>query len=270
MSIPVAGSAKNLAKALALLHALAAHGGVMKLGEVSRAAGVPKPTAHRLLRVLAESGMILEEEKGIYGLGPQCLVLGSAFLDGLDLRREAKEVMEELVEKTGETCHLGIRDKDRVVYIEKVEGPQMVQLRSRVGLTAPLHASALGKALLARCSDEEVGKVMERVAEGRTRRTITGLQEFRLELGEIRRRGFAVDDMENEEGIRCVAAPVFDHSGKNIASLSVSGPEYRLPREQLDQLGDLVREAALALSRKIGFRYDVYNGEEVIRERDLV
>lgn len=270
MSISAAGSAKNLAKALALLHALAAHGEVMKPGDLSRAAGVPKPTAHRLLRVLAESGMVREEERGTYGLGPQCLVLGGAFLDGLDLRREAREVMEEIFEKTGETCHLGIRDKDRVVYIEKVEGPQMVQLRSRVGLTAPPRVSALGKALLAHCADAEVDKVLERGAERRTEHTIVDPQTLRSELAEVRRRGFAVDDMESEERIRCVASPVFDHTQRTVASLSVSGPEYRMPLECPFEAGGLVREAALNLSQKMGFRYDVPDSEEVIREMDLV
>lgn len=271
--VAAAGSAKNLVRALALLRVLSERPEGMSLAEISRLGALPKPTAHRLLSVLAEAGMVRENGRGGYGLGPECLVLGSAFLDGLDLRREAREVLEALVERTGETCHLGIRDGDRVVYVEKVESPQMVQLRSRVGLIAPLHTTALGKVLLAHGVEAEVEAEVEAMfaagVEKRTANTITDLDEFRVSLGLIRERGFAVDDVENEEGIRCVAAPVFDHEGKAVASISVSGPEYRVPSERLEDLGKEVSEAALTLSRRIGYRYDVYNLEEESRERAL-
>lgn len=264
-----AGSAKNLVRALALLKVLSGNPGGMSLAEVSRVGALPKPTAHRLLSVLAEAGMVREDGSGGYGLGPECLVLGSAFLDGLDLRREARGVLEALVERTGETCHLGIRDGNRAVYVEKVESPQMVQLRSRVGLIAPLHTTALGKVLLAYDEEAEVEALFAADVEKRTANTITDLDEFRANLGLVRERGFAVDDVENEEGIRCVAAPVFDHEERVVASISVSGPEYRLSLEKLEELGILTRESALSLSRRIGYRGDVSGHEEERRERTM-
>lgn len=240
----------------------------MSLAEISRAGALPKPTAHRLLSVLMEAGMVRENASGGYGLGPECLVLGSAFLDGLDLRREARGVLEALVERTGETCHLGIRDGDRVVYVEKVESPQLVRLRSSVGLIAPLHTTALGKALLAYEEAEEVEALFAAGVEKRTANSITDLDEFRRNLDLVRERGFAVDDVENEEGIRCVATPVFDHEGRVIASISVSGPEYRVPSDRLEDLGKEVSDAALTLSRRIGYHSDIYNpGEESQRRR---
>ena len=266
--VATAGSAKNLVRALALLKLLSGNPGGMSLAEVSRVGALPKPTAHRLLSVLAEAGMVRETGSGGYGLGPECLVLGSAFLDGLDLRREAREILEALVERTGETCHLGIRDGDRVVYVEKVESPQMVQLRSRIGLIAPLHTTALGKVLLAYGEEAEVEALFAAGLEKRTANTITDLDEFRVRLDLIRESGFAVDDVENEEGIRCVAAPVFDHDGKVVASISVSGPEYRVPSDRLEDLGKEVSDAALTLSRRIGYHRDIYNpGEESRRRR---
>lgn len=263
------GSAKNLVRALALLRVLSESPGGMSLAGISRLGALPKPTAHRLLSVLAEAGMVREDGNGGYGLGPECLVLGSAFLDGLDLRREARGVLEALVERTGETCHLGIRDGNRAVYVEKVESPQMVQLRSRVGLIAPLHTTALGKVLLAYGEEAEVEELFAAGVEKRTANTITDPDEFRANLGLVRERGFAVDDVENEEGIRCVAAPVFDHEERVVASISVSGPEYRLSLEKLEELGILTRESALSLSRRIGYRDDVSGHEEERRERTM-
>lgn len=126
----VIGPAKNLVSALDILR-LISERGALTLTEISDLNRIPNPTAHRLLAVLAEANMVRRDGQGRYSLGSQCLVLGSAFLGSLDLRREARSVLEELVEKTGETCYLGIRDGDRVVYIEKVESSHAVQLRGR-------------------------------------------------------------------------------------------------------------------------------------------
>lgn len=263
-------SAKNLVKALELLRVLSEHGIGLGLAEVSRLGGVPKPTAHRLLGVLAEAGMVRENGRGEYGLGPQCLVLGGAFLANLSLRAEARGVMEELVELSGETCHLGVRDGEHVVYVEKMESPQVVRLRSRVGLIAPLHSTALGKVLLAYGDEESLDELFASGVERWTANTITEVEAFRDELSAVRERGYAVDDAENEASIRCVAAPVFDHTGGVVASVSVSGPEYRVSLGELDEFGILTRKAAMELSRRIGYRYDEFGGEEDVQEKDFV
>ena len=249
------GSAKNLVKAFALLQAMVDQGDSLTLAELSRIGGIPKPTAHRLLFNLSDLGMVQEDGRGAYSLGPQCLVLGSAFLDGLDLRREARGVLGELMEKTGETCHLGVKDVDRVVYIEKVESPQAVQLRSGVGFTAPLYSTALGKVMLAYGDEADVEHLVVQGLEKRTPNTIVDAREIRTEIQKVRELGFAVDNVENEEGIRCVAAPVLDHRKEVVASISLSGPEYRIPLERLEELVIEVKAAAARLSEKVGFRH---------------
>ena len=191
-------------------------------------------------------------------------------MEGLSLREEALEVLEALVAKTGETGHLGVRDGDHVVYVEKIESPQVVRLRSRVGLIAPLHSTALGKVLLAYEKDEEVEELFAGGVAPRTANTITALGEFRDELSAVRERGYAVDDGENEASIRCVAAPVFDYTGGIVASVSISGPEYRVSDGALEKFGNLTREAAGELSRRIGHRSNSIGEEETLRERDLV
>lgn len=250
-----AGSAKNLVKAFALLQAIVDQGGSPTLAELSRLVKVPKPTARRLLSNLSGLGMVREGGQGAYSLGPQCLVLGSAFLGGLDLRREARGVLGELMKKTGETCHLGIRDADQIIYIEKVESSQAVRLRSGIGFTAPLYSTALGKVMLAYADETNIERLIGQDLQKRTPNTIVDSEVLRAEIKKIRELGFATDDAENEEGIRCVAAPVFDHGKTPIASISLSGPEHRLPLERLAELGEDVKEASECLSKRVGYRY---------------
>jgi IclR family acetate operon transcriptional repressor len=248
--------AKNLIKGLQILTMIAERDEGLSLSEVSRLSGVPKPTAHRLINVLLECGMIRSGPKDRYLVGPQCLILGNRFLNGLDLRQEAQDLLRELARDTMETCHLGIKEGTRIVYIEKVESPHAVRMYSRVGATNPVHSTALGRAILAYCGEDTVEAVIDSGLECRTPNTITDPNRFRANLAEIKERGFAVDDVENEEGIRCVAAPVFDHSGDVVAGISVSGPEQRITKDRLNDLGIKVVEAAFALSQRLGYESD--------------
>jgi DNA-binding IclR family transcriptional regulator len=248
--------AKNLIKGLQILTMIAERDEGLTLSEVSRLSGVPKPTAHRLINVLLECGMIRSGPKDRYLVGPQCLILGNRFLNGLDLRQEAQDLLRKLARDTMETCHLGIKEGTRIVYIEKVESPHAVRMYSRVGATNPVHSTALGRAILAYCGEDTVEAVIDSGLECRTPNTITDPNRFRANLAEIKERGFAVDDVENEEGIRCVAAPVFDHSGDVVAGISVSGPEQRITKDRLNDLGIKVVEAAFALSQRLGYESD--------------
>ena len=248
--------AKNLIKGLQILTMIAERDEGLTLSEVSRLSGVPKPTAHRLINVLIEYGMIRSGPKDRYLVGPQCLILGNRFLNGLDLRHEAQDLLRKLARDTLETCHLGIKEGTRIVYIEKVESPHAVRMYSRVGGTNPVHSTALGRAILAYFGEDAIEAVIDNGLERRTPNTITDPNRFRASLAEINERGFAVDDVENEEGIRCVAAPVFDHSGDVVAGISVSGPEQRITKERLNDIGINVVEAAFALSTRLGYESD--------------
>ena len=253
-------TAKNLDKGLHILTMIAERDEGLTLSEVSRLSGVPKPTAHRLISVLLGYGMVRSGPNDRYLVGPRCLVLGNQFLNGLDLRQEAGDLLRKLARDTRETCHLGIKEGTLIIYIEKVESPHAVRMYSRVGATNPVHSTALGRAILAYCGEDAVEAVISSGLERRTANTITDPELFRTNLAEIKKRGFAVDDVENEEGIRCVAAPVFDHNGNVIAGISVSGPEQRVTAERLSDLEIKVVETALALSKRLGYELDG-NGE---------
>ena len=217
--------------------------------------GYSKPTTHRILRTLASRGFLrLDEERGIYTLGLTLLRLGMDFLENLDLRRESLPLLQALADSTGETVHLGVLNGSEVVYIEKVESRHAVRMFSRLGHTMPACSTGVGKAILAFLPPQELAAALPDVIERRTAQTITSRSKFLAELDRIRERGYSTDDLENEEGIRCVGAPIFDHQGLVCAAISVAGPEGRVTREVFPSLGARVRESALSISGRIGYR----------------
>lgn len=252
------GETKALVKAVAALDALLERPDGLALAELARATGLSKPTAHRLLAGLLDAGLVRTAGDGRYALGARCLVLGAGFLAGVDLRQEALPVLHELASETGETCHLGVLSGGEVVYIEKVDSRHAIRMHSRVGATAPAVSTGLGRAILSRSEPEALDAVLAAATDAdgrlpqRTSRTTTDPAALRALLAAAREEGVAIDDVENESGIRCVAAPILDHAGDPAAALSVSGPETRITPAEAQRLIPLVRTAARNVSRRLG------------------
>lgn len=246
------GSAKALTKGIALVELLTGHPRGLRLADVIRMADVPKATALRLLDALTAAGLVRCDDAGRYRLGPQCAVWGSAFIDHLDLRTEAHDLLAGLAETSGETAHLGIADGTRILYIDKIDSPHALRMFSRVGASNPMYCTALGKAILAYADAAVVGEVIAAGLPRRTENTITDAESLHAELARVRRQGHAVDDVENEEGVRCVAAPAFDHHGRVTAALSIAGPATRMTRERLRTLTPELTKAAQTLSHRLG------------------
>lgn len=251
-SAEASGAAKALVKGLGVLDLLAAHEAGLRLADIVRLSGVPKGTALRLLEALAMADAVSMDDAGVYRLGGRCAVWGSAFLNSIDVRRVAGEMLTELAEASGETCHLGIYEAGSVLYLDKVDSAHSIRMVSRIGGTNPLHSTALGKAMLAFFPDEEVHRIATSALKARTENTLTDADGLLRDLALVRRRGYSIDDVENEEGVRCVGAPIFDHEGRVVASISVAGPAYRMTRERIQVLGPQVREAADRISRRLG------------------
>ncbi|MFP3913827.1 MAG: IclR family transcriptional regulator [Actinomycetota bacterium] len=244
---------KTVLKALSLLNLVARHPN-LTLSELGRKAGVPAPTALRLLRALQEESLVQVDGDGRYRLGVHCLVLGSTYLENFDLRTEARAELERLAEDTGETVHLGVPEGTEVIYVDKVETSHSVRMYSRVGAASPMYSTGIGKAILSHASP---GLIQEVVAAGlapRTPNTITDPDRLRAELEVIRERGYAVDDIENEEGIRCAAAVVLGADGSPVAAVSVSGPATRITPERIPLLGQAVQTVTGRLSALLGYR----------------
>ncbi|MFI9629718.1 IclR family transcriptional regulator [Streptomyces sp. NPDC052042] len=236
---------------------------LLKLGEETDGTGYPltglaekvglnKSTLFRLLQPLLEARLVEQLPSGNYRLGRRNAQLGNAYLAGLDLPRSMHDVLQELASRTRETVHLVVADFPSIVYIHKVETAHPVRMFSRIGNSAPAYCTSVGKAMLAHASPETVDLVIENGMPAFTSRTITTAAELKAALSEIREIGYAVDDVEHEEGIRCVAAPVFDQSGACTTALSVSAPVDRLPREKVPELVPLVTAAADEISTRLG------------------
>ena len=251
---PLEGT-KSLDRALTVLLEIAERGERgMTLSECAGILGYSKATTHRILQTLTRREFLrVDEERGTFTLGVTNLRLGIEFLESIDLRREALPTMRALAESTGETAHLGRLSGTDVVYIEKVESSHAVRMYSRVGDTMPAYSTGVGKAILAFLDDAEVDRHLPGELVRRAANTITDPARLREDLARTRERGFSLDDIENEDGIRCTGAPVFDHSGLVQAAISVAGPTTRMTAERLDELGPVVRAHADVVSARVGF-----------------
>jgi IclR family acetate operon transcriptional repressor len=247
------GSAKALVKGLALVGLVAAEPDGLRLAEIVRRGDVAKATAIRLLDALTDAELLRVDDAGLYRLGPTCAIWGSTFLGNLQLREQAGDLLERLTERTGETCHLGLPDGIRVLYVARAESPHSIRMVSRTGSTNPLYSTGLGKAILAWSDEATVDAVIAAGLEPRTPATITDPDELRREIRRIRRRGYSIDNVENEDGVRCVGAPVFDHEGRITGGLSIAGPTYRMTAERVREYGPEAVTAAAELSRRLGW-----------------
>lgn len=248
---------KSLIKALNILEALAeGEQPSYTLTELSRRLRLHVSTVHRLVVNLSQQGFLDHDPTtGGYQLGYRVLRMGLRVLDRLDFRRVAHPLLRELNEKTQETVHLVILQGEYGMSVEKLLSPQPVGLDARLGALIPLHCSGVGKSLLA-FQDEEF---LQRIArppglERRTARTITTLAQLRKELATVRERGYAVDDEEAVEGLRCVAAPIFDNTGRVVAAFSVAGPATRITPERIPEIALLVCETSRRISFRLGYR----------------
>jgi DNA-binding IclR family transcriptional regulator len=226
----------------------------MGVTEVAQALGVDKSTAFHLLSTLASRGFVEQNAKDRrYRLGLRIIELGRRALDRVELRTVARSSLALLRSEIGESAHLAVFRDGAAVYIDTVETGASLNVKTEVGRSAPLHCTAIGKALAAWLSSAELAQVVRNhPLERFTPRTITTLRELELHLEIVRERGYAVDDEEFESGVRCVAAPIRDYSGRVVASLGISGPSVRIALERIPTIAQKVMAAADEVSRLLG------------------
>jgi DNA-binding IclR family transcriptional regulator len=249
-------ASSSLRRALSILMFLAEDGGHpvgVTLTDLATGLGLSKSTVLRLAAPLRETRLIDQDpESGRYRLGPQNALLGQLYLERLDVRRVASPLLHQLAEEAGETVHLLTFDPPEIVYIDKVESPQPVRMHSRIGSRQPAYCTATGKAFLAHATDDVFETVIAAGMPARTPYTITSPERLRADLALIRQRGYAIDDIENEQDIRCAAAPVFDHSGTVTTAISISGPASRVTHDRLPAIGALLTATAKAITKHLG------------------
>ena len=249
---------QSLDRALDILEALAAAGGEISLSELANHVGLHVSTVHRLLTVLVSRGYARQNApSGRYALGPQLLKLASSAVGTgqFDLRHEARSVLQELADTTGETTNLVVLIDQQVVYVDQVASRHTVRMFTQIGTRVPIYCTGAGKALLAFCGIIEIEAYLSQECfEPRTPNTITSAAALRDELCCIHERGYAFDIGEMEPDVHCVAAPVFDHTGTAVASISISGPGTRFNRARMEQVVTVLVRATSELSARLGHR----------------
>jgi IclR family transcriptional regulator, KDG regulon repressor len=241
-------------RAVSILNAFSMDDPELGVTELADRLGLHKSTVHRFMVNLDAAGLVERNARtGRYRLGLHVFELGALVMQQMNLWDEALPFLEGLVHDTGETGHLAVLDGGEAIYIERVEARRALRVPSAIGRGYPAHATNLGKVLLADLSRERVEAIIaERGLAAYTPQTITDPDELEADLELIRRRGFAVDNEEYDEGLRCIGAPVRDHSGHVVAALGIGGPVTRITPERVEELGGLVMTAARGLSRRLG------------------
>jgi IclR family transcriptional regulator, KDG regulon repressor len=245
---------RTVLKALDVLETLAFSAQPLSAPEVAERCGLTRPTTYRLISTLAARGYVATGQDGRYRLGTKMLSLSKRLIEHAQLPLIARPDLEALCQETGESVHLAVLEDHEVLYVDKVESVRAAPMYSVVGTRNPLHSTSLGKAILAFLPVEEREMLLGRIAyTERTANTITSRQILEHHLEQIRAQGYAIDDIENEEGIRCVGAPVLGNTGVPIAAISISGPIMRMTPERAEELAPALKVAGQRISAKFGY-----------------
>jgi DNA-binding IclR family transcriptional regulator len=219
--------------------------------EISTKCKIPYSSAFNILQTMERYGYAKRDQgTGKYSLGLKLLSLGHGKNIQLNARRAVALSLEKLAKQTGLTGHLAILDNNAAVYIDKREGDSYIKINSWIGKRNLLHCTAVGKALIAYKSEREIRDLCDKTLVKRTKKTITSFKKLMLELAEVCKCGYAVDDEEDEVSGRCVASPIFNASGGVVAAIGVAGIVTQLPDERLKALGAAVRKCAADISQQ--------------------
>ena len=225
----------------------------LTLSEIAERMQLPRSSVHRLLATLSARGYVERSAQNHrYSLGIRLFEVGSNVIHGRGLHAAAHPVLEKLTMTTGETSHLAVSSGTEAVYVYKLDGPSAIQMPSRVGGRAPGHATSIGKVLLAWGDPELRRQVLGKPLKTYTKHTIVDHQKLVAELELVRSRGYATDIEEFEDGLTCVAAPVFDMADRVVAAVGIAAPAFRANPDTLPRAAESVISAAEAISRRLG------------------
>jgi IclR family transcriptional regulator, KDG regulon repressor len=246
---------QSVERALKILDLFDEYTSELKITEISEKMGLHKSTVHSLLKTLQEHSYISQNpEDGKYRLGLKLAERGNVVISHMDITKTAKNYLLDLSAKTKQTVHLGILDGREGVYIDKVEGEQSIIRYSRIGRRLPLHSTAIGKVLLAYQSPNKMELLLKNYHyQHQTANTIINETVFREELEKVKEQGYALDDQENEQGVRCAAVPIFNGKGHVLAALSISTLVSRVNDQELHLFIDLLKRSCKELSEQMRY-----------------
>lgn len=252
---PKSYSVPAVQRTLDLIEAMATSDHELTITQANRKFKIPKSSVYAILQTLKSRGYVDKDKEDRYFLTLKLFSIGSTLVDSLDLRTRVYPLLKELTEKAQITGHIAVLDDGYAVYIEKIEVLGAVRLTTWVGKRMHVHSTAMGKALAAHFTDEEIEQLVAKHGLQRmTDKTATNLLDFKKELAKVRTSGYSISNEENEVGVRAVAAPIFDHQGVPIAAVNLGASTLQMKVEKLPALGELVRSYALKMSRALGYQ----------------
>lgn len=251
-------SVQSVVRAFTLLELLGQADYHLGISDIAEKTGLPLATVHRLLNTLTNLGYVERNaDTHKYTLGVRMLHLRGAVIDQVNLGVQSMPVMKSLMRHVNETVHLAVLSEGEIMYIERVEGLQTQGMYTRIGKRVPAHCTALGKVILAYSPDHVWQEVIARHGLPRfSATTITTEKELLVELEHIRRRGYATDEGETGEAVRCIARPIRDFRGEVVAALSVSGPREQMHPGRDEEVSEVLQWAVDVVSAKLGYRAD--------------
>ena len=256
---------KSLTKVVRVLDVFSTVDRALSLAEISHRTGFPKSTAHRLLASMREVGLLDQDrERDRYRLGMKLFELGNIVLANMDLHREARPFVDALTRQSGQAVHLAVFDGHRALVIHRADASPGKGQPTALIEHAPVHCTSVGKAILAYQTNATIERVIASGLVRYTDSTITDPGQLRTQLAEIRARGYALDEGEHQPGLRCVGAPVRDQSRCVIAAISITGPFWRLPLSEIEDLAKVAIHYANAISLALGYRPAEQPGQSAV------
>lgn len=247
---------QSVERALTILKYLS--GNVTEIGitDIASYMGLGKSTVYGLVNTLVQEGYLEQNpDSKRYRLGLKLFELGCIVQGRMDVREIARPYLKELSEHFKMTVHMGVYKEQEVVYIDKMDAPDTRIVYSQVGKRAPMYCTGIGKSVLAELKQEEINTILEKQPlEALTPNTLTEAESVLKELETIRKNGFAVDNEEVEQGLKCVASAIHDHQGRPAAAISISSSAVKMTSEKMVEAAELLKKATAEISKKLGYR----------------
>lgn len=245
---------KSLVKLIRILDSFSTTARSLSLAEICQRTGFPKTTTHRLVASLRDVGLLDQDsDRDHYRLGIKLFELGNTVLANMDLHREARPFVDALGRMTAQVVHLAVFDGRHAVVVGRSDPQSDAAARAFVE-SAPAHCTSVGKAILAYLPEATIDRFIAGGLERFTDTTLADAPALLRDLAITRKRGYSIDEGEHQPGLRCVGAPIRDISGRVFAAISVSGPFWKLPLEDIDRTAKIVIHNANAISRALGYR----------------
>lgn len=247
---------QSVDRALSIIEVLSDYEAGLGITEISGKIDLHKSTVYRLLSTLIYKGYVQQDDKtNKYKLTLKLFELGNKKLENADILAIARSYLKELMEEVNEVVHLVLLEGKDIVYIDKVESHNTIRMHSNIGKRSPAYCTSVGKSILAHLPEEKVKEIWDNSDIRRlTEYTITDFEEFQKELGKTKENNYAIDDEENELGVRCVGAPIFDYKGDPVAAISISGPTIRVTKDKVEEISESVIKYSKMISRELGYK----------------